>query len=116
MPEFTSIVIRQSTPPLGSIATTSPIVSRLTPPPQPPLPQQQQQPDEIQEVALESLPEMVTELFEAIPPQQGPQTLTVHSAPTQDPTNPVTVVSQTLSPTTLIQNQVVEVFLKKIFF
>ena len=113
MPEFTSIVIRQSTPPLGSIATTSPIVSRLTPPPQPPL--AQQQPDEIQEVALESLPEMVTELFEAIPPQQGPQTLTVHSAPTQDPTNPVTVVSQTLSPTTLIQNQV-EVILKKYFF
>ena len=66
-------------------------------------------------MALESLPEMVTELFEAIPPQQGPQTLTVHSALTQDPTTPVTVVSQTLSPTTLIQNQV-EVFLKKYFF
>lgn len=65
LPEFTSIVIRQS------------------PPPQP----EPGSPQGIREVALESLPEMVTELFDPLPTQQQ---LT--------PVPPATVVAPTPTP------------------
>ena len=61
IPEYTSIVIRQ----------TSPSSTLLQPPPQ----------QDIEEVAIESLPEMVTELFDSISNQPTVAALPISSAP-----------------------------------
>merc|ERR1719225_1913943 len=61
IPEYTSIVIRQ----------TSPSATLLQPPPQ----------QDIEEVAIESLPEMVTELFDSISNQSTVAALPISSAP-----------------------------------
>ena len=91
LPEFTSIVIRQSPPPQ-----------------QHPQPDQaasrQQQAQDIREVALESLPEMVTELFDPLPAQQQltpvpPATVVAPSVPsTRQQQQPIPAALSSLIP------------------
>ena len=90
LPEFTSIVIRQ-TPPLPNPAQQQHLI----------------QEQEIQEVSLESLPEMVTELFETLPqqPQPQPQTATIIRSLTPPCQTPRTNTTATTSPATSTSSQ-----------